>query len=280
MASAAAPSPGEDKKQAVTALPFGIFGSFEIKTNATAGLGEWQNLQAQMPSDEKLYKECDAGAASCPQYLREWRKNLQSWASATETKKLELVNAWVNHAIHYTEDIKAFGQKDFWASPRLSLRGRGDCEDYALAKYVSLKALGFSEDRLRIVVVNDTRKNIGHAILSVRTAEGVYILDNQNVRPVLQQQISYYAPVYSINANGRWINIATRQIKTQYAKAYENDGDPAMALRLAKLDVVAASETPQAGTPTLRPSFAETELRTTIINETAPSVWDEAEDRR
>jgi hypothetical protein len=68
----------------------------------------------------------------------------------------------------------------------------------------------------------------------VRTSDGVYILDNQNVEPVLHQRISYYAPVYSINATGRWINIVTRQIKTQYAAAFEKGGDPAIARKAMK----------------------------------------------
>ena len=244
----------------------GVFGSLEFKTNATKGLAEWQRVQKQMSGEARLYADCDASLATCPSYLRNWRRNLKSWSSVNETQQLELINSWVNRTIRYTEDANAFGQRDYWASPKVSLKGRGDCEDYAIAKYASLKALGFGEDRMRIVIVNDTRKKIGHAVLSVKTVNGIYILDNQNIRPVLHQRISYYAPVYSINASERWINIATRQIKTQYARTFKNGGDPALGKKPVKQIKVAQNAKPvssDAELPlelVLRPSFAAREL--------------------
>jgi len=243
-----------------------VFGSLEFKTNATKGLAEWQRVQKQMSGENRLYADCDAGLATCPSYLRNWRRNLKSWSSVNETQQLELINSWVNRTIRYTEDANVFGQRDYWASPKVSLKGRGDCEDYAIAKYASLKALGFGDNRMRIVIVTDTRKKIGHAILSVRTSDGVYILDNQNVRPVLHQQISYYAPVYSINASGRWINIATRQIKSQSAKNIENGSDPALAKKPVKQAKVAREVKPASSDAelplelVLSPTFAAREL--------------------
>jgi hypothetical protein len=98
-------------------------------------------------------------------------------------------------------------------------------------------------------------------VLSVRTAQGVYILDNQNPRPVLHQQIAYYSPVSSFNANSRWVNIATRQIKTQYAKAIKNGSDPALAQKPVKITTVASGSAVAAlPVPVLRPSFAAGEL--------------------
>jgi predicted transglutaminase-like cysteine proteinase len=219
VAGAATPPKDVEKKPVVAALPFGIFGSLEFKTNATAGMGQWQHVQGLMATEQKLYRKCDGGDRSCPAYLASWRKNLKSWSAESGAMQLSLVNAWVNQQIRYTDDNSAFNRADYWASPAQSLKGRGDCEDYVIAKYASLKALGYGDDRMRIIIVNDTRKNLGHAVLSVRTAQGVYILDNQNPRPVLHQQIAYYSPVSSFNASGRWINIATRQIKKQYNNA-------------------------------------------------------------
>lgn len=192
--------------------PAGIFGSLEFGTNSKTGLGEWRRVQTEVKLEQGLYAACDAGKSECPSYLRHWRDALKSWRGTDEREQLERVNAYVNRNIRYTSDRSAFRSADFWASPLQSLKGRGDCEDYAIAKYESLKALGFSESRLRIVVVNDTRKNIGHAVLTVAMPDGAYVLDNQNPVPVQSRSISYYAPVYSINAAGRWINIATRQI--------------------------------------------------------------------
>lgn len=275
VAGAATPPKGVEKKPVVAALPFGIFGSLEFKTNATAGISQWQNVQGLLASEQKLYRKCDAGDRSCPAYLASWRKNLKSWSTEPSATQLSLVNAWVNQQIRYTDDNSAFNRADYWASPAQSLKGRGDCEDYVIAKYASLKALGYGDDRMRIIIVNDTRKNLGHAVLSVRTAQGVYILDNQNARPMLHQQISYYAPVSSFNASGRWINIATRQIKSQYNKAYENGSDPALAQKPVTITTVASgSPTAALPTPVLRPSFAGGELQVLSAINLRPTLTD------
>ena len=279
-APAATPNVADQKPQIAAALPFGVFGSLEFRTNATKGLGEWRRVQSAMRAEQKTYDDCDAGGSRCPAHLRDWRGKLKSWRASGETAQLQLVNSWINRKIRYTEDRKAFGVKDLWASPAVSLNGRGDCEDYAIAKYASLKALGIGEDRMRIVIVNDTRKKIGHAVLSVRTAAGVYILDNQNAEPVLHQRISHYAPVYSINAGGRWINIATRQIKTQYANAYEKGGDPALEPKPAKA-VKVASNSAMPLELILRPTTAagEPEAIVSAGKGNARPIRDRAQDR-
>ncbi len=277
--SAATPKAAEQKPQSAAMQPFGVFGSLEFRTNATKGLGEWRRVQLQMQSERKVYAECDSESSRCPSHLRAWRSKLKSWSAANETAQLQLVNAWVNHKIRYTADSRAFGAKDLWASPAVSLKGRGDCEDYAIAKYASLKALGVGDDRMRIVILNDTRKKIGHAVLSVKTAMGVYILDNQNAEPILHQLISHYAPVYSINASGRWINIATRQIKSQFATAaYEKNGDPALAVKPVK-PVELASDAALPLELLLRPSTAAGELEAIAATKSARTIKDQAQDR-
>ncbi len=71
--------------------------------------------------------------------------------------------------MRYADDKSNYKTADYWATPPQSLRGRGDCEDYALLKYATLRDLGFPERDLRIIIVNDLRKGIGHAVVSVRS---------------------------------------------------------------------------------------------------------------
>lgn len=267
-------------QKAKSALPFGVFGSLEFVTNAEAGTEQWHRVQKRITSERQLYDACDAGKKSCPAYLAKWRNNLHDWKNSNQASQLELVNAWVNSTIHYTDDQVVFGRADYWASPAESLKGRGDCEDYAIAKYASLKGLGFNEDRLRIIIVDDTRKNLGHAVLSVSMDDGIYILDNQNRLPVLHQKISYYQPLYSMNASGHWLNIATRQIKSQYNNAAVAEKDPAQNPKPVAVETVAAGQA--AAAPVLRPSFAEAELESQPMFKSDPtlSVWDKVEDRR
>ncbi len=280
------PSQKLNKPKVTQALPFGIFGSLEFKTNATAGMGGWQHVQGLIASEQKLYSKCDAGDKACPAYLATWRKNLKSWSAESTANQLTSVNAWVNQQIRYTDDKAVYNKADYWASPAQSLKGRGDCEDYVIAKYASLKALGFGEDSMRIIIVNDTRKSLGHAVLSVRTAQGVYILDNQNARPVPHQQISYYAPVSSFNASGRWINIATRQIKNQYNNALvATNNSVARPTLNNQLEPVAAGPTiaplQTAMALPLRPSFAFWPIESPSAIFLRPTLMDvRFEDRR
>ncbi len=83
------------------------------------------------------------------------------------------------HAVLGRED----GESDYWADPVEFLTHGGDCEDFAIAKYASLRMLGVPEDHLRIAIVRDLQKQVMHAILIVYTDNGdALILDNQNRR--------------------------------------------------------------------------------------------------
>ncbi len=209
----AAKSTTLDLNATASFAPMGVFQSIELETNATTGLANWYKAKRKLSIEAASYKACDAGSAKCPAQLREWRSKLGQWSTLSAKAKLIQVNRFANAAIDYTDDRKAFRSADYWATPLESLRGRGDCEDYVLLKYVSLRSLGFAEDQLRIVIVNDLMAGIGHAVLSVKVKNENYILDNQDNRVLRHDSIMRYAPVYSVNAKGRWINIATRDLK-------------------------------------------------------------------
>lgn len=204
-----------------------MFGSLEFRTNATAGMGEWRAYLRRAAKERSLYAACDQGDASCPSYLRQWRGKLSAWKSHGLLVQLDEVNAYVNGAIHYTEDSAAFGHRDYWATPAESLKGRGDCEDYAIAKYESLRRLGLPESSLRIVIVNDTRRKLGHAVLTVSTSDGLFVLDNLKARPYLHSRIASYAPVYSLNRQGRWINVAAKEVGPAVVAALEGKASSA-----------------------------------------------------
>ena len=229
----------------------GVFGSLEIRTNATQGLGEWRKLLTRLGREQKLYASCDTGQPDCPSYLRQWRQHLKDWAGADILSQLENVNGYINASIHYADDARAMGRNDAWSTPAVSLKGRGDCEDYAIAKYESLRALGVPEKNLRLVIVNDTLRKLGHAVLAVNTGKGLYILDNLKPHPYLDARVSHYAPVYSVNRTGRWINVATRKVEpADIALRGEIDIPVSVSDRL-KPSVGGADEV-----VTLRPSLA------------------------
>jgi len=90
-------------------------------------------------------------------------------------------------------------------------KGAGDCEDFAIAKYMLLKAMGVAEDDMRIVILeidSGFNKGMGHAVLIVDSEEGQMVLDNQMFQPELASAINNYNPIYSVNANNWWMHVA------------------------------------------------------------------------
>jgi predicted transglutaminase-like cysteine proteinase len=89
-------------------------------------------------------------------------------------QEIEQVNDTVNTDVAPVTDLELYGQPEVWAYPS----SKGDCEDYVLLKRRLLAARGFPESTLLITVVRD-EKNEGHAVLTVRTDRGDFILDNK-----------------------------------------------------------------------------------------------------
>lgn len=123
---------------------------------------------------------------------------------------VERVNTMMN-AVPYIEDSKNWGRSDYWETPVEFLSRGGDCEDFAIAKYVSLRALGVPEERLRVAIVKDILKGVPHAVLIVYTDDGAVVLDNQSkdVRAASALE-GRYKPIFSINREGWWLHSAPR----------------------------------------------------------------------
>ena len=153
------------------------------------------------------------------QVSQRWESMLREAAQATtEQRKLEIVNRFVHQHVRYRTDQRLYGTKDYWASPLETLgQGMGDCEDYAILQYVSLRQAGISDDRLRLIYVNarlgGPRSNVteAHMVLgyyATPTSEPI-ILDSliSNIRPASQR--SDLSPVFSFNSEGLWAGGAT-----------------------------------------------------------------------
>ena len=125
-----------------------------------------------------------------------------------EMTRLRTVSSFFNK-FPSASDRENYGVEDHWPTlAEFFSRRSGDCKAYALAKYFALRALGTSDDKLRIVIVHIPARKANHAMLAVDTAKGVFILDN-NMRPldlILPQEKlhSQFVPFFMINEKGRW----------------------------------------------------------------------------
>jgi len=118
--------------------------------------------------------------------------------------KLEAVNGYVNARVRFVDDRVQFGVADRWQVPSDTLaRGRGDCEDFALAKRAMLRAAGVPEKDLYLVVLKDLSRRADHAVLVVRAAGRFLVLDNGTDRIVDSADVADYKPMLTFAANGR-----------------------------------------------------------------------------
>lgn len=197
-------------KQVNTPVRRKIFGAIEFRTRPNRIGAAWSRALARMDNELPLYAFCDQGALKCPKNFQNWRRLVAKLRQHRGYDLLQALNSGVNALVAHSDDADTFGTSDHWASPMEFLEAGGDCEDYTILKYATLVELGLAERDMRIVVVKDTRRNRGHAVLSVRTPRGEMILDNLNdaVRP--DTTIPHYKPFYSLNRHQHYLHIAAR----------------------------------------------------------------------
>ncbi len=113
------------------------------------------------------------------------------------------VNSFINATIEPMTDMELYGVEEYWAYPVRA----GDCEDYVLLKRRELMKRGWPESSLLITVVRDETGE-GHAVLTVRTANGDYILDNKHSRILLWSETPYqYIKRQSYRHPELWVSL-------------------------------------------------------------------------
>ncbi len=119
--------------------------------------------------------------------------------------QLQLVNRYVNRHVRYEEDEQRFGRPDVWATANETLRsGRGDCEDYAIAKLQLLRAAGFSDRDLYLTIVHDPVRRADHAVLVARAGGHMFVLDDGTDEVLDSRAVSDYRPILTFASYGEW----------------------------------------------------------------------------
>lgn len=180
-----------------------LFGTAEFRTGSLEALPQWRNVLARIAADEETIRACRQDRKRCASAAGRWVDLLRQLEPLRPRDQMIRVNSYFNKQ-RYRADDANFGRRDYWASPLEFLRRSGDCEDYAIAKYHALRSLGFRPDDLRLVVVQDTLRNIPHAVLAVYLDGEVHILDNLSAAVSLQGALPHYVPYYSVNESERW----------------------------------------------------------------------------
>lgn len=190
---------------AAVALPKSYFSDLGAKRSSNiTPFTKWTGMVSRYDRAKNVSDEECGKTRFHPCSVKTWRSLLASTRSKSLRQQLEIINNWSNEH-PYIEDTMNWGMEDYWETPLEFMAISGDCEDYAISKYYSLRALGVPSDKMRIMIVQDL--NLGgiiHAILGVYDGSELYILDNQikQVTPALR--IFHYRPVYGINEDAWW----------------------------------------------------------------------------
>lgn len=137
-----------------------------------------------------------------------WQVLIKLTRNLSEQEKLKRVNDFFNQHIEFVDDDYLWGVADYWATPlEVLTKGAGDCEDYSIAKYFTLKELGVPESKMRITYVKAIELNQAHMVLTYFERPGVVpvVLDNLNPVIKLASKRQDLLPVYSFNGSGLWL---------------------------------------------------------------------------
>jgi predicted transglutaminase-like cysteine proteinase len=151
------------------------------------------------------YEYCQRFSAECSIQIR----NASVLSMTDEVwSAIDQVNRAVNKAVRPMSDFDIYGQEEFWGYPEL---GVGDCEDYVLEKRRQLAARGISLANLLVTVLRKPDGE-GHAVLTVRTDRGDFILDNLNndIRPWYKTGYRFLKR-QSSSHTGRWVTLREEQ---------------------------------------------------------------------
>jgi predicted transglutaminase-like cysteine proteinase len=220
-------TPGAANLIRKSAEPFGLFAS----TLSGGGLREkWLGVERKLDDERVQLALCDGDRERCVSAAALQFLAIVDTARAREGRaRLGEINRAINLAIRPVSDMAQHGVIDVWSSPLVTFAsGAGDCEDYAIAKFVALQQAGISPDDLRIVVMRDTIHGEDHAVAAARLDGRWLMLDNRRMAMVEDANVRNYRPLFVIDQTG-----VMRYDDTPLMASLPADPAPSMALNSA-----------------------------------------------
>lgn len=136
-----------------------------------------------------------------------WRRLLADIQQQRELAQLQQVNTLFNQLL-FLDDIDIWGQLDYWATPLEFLGvGAGDCEEFSIAKYFSLRELGVADEKLRLIYVKALSLNQFHMVLAYYPSPSAVplVLDNLTPNILRATERRDLQPIYSFNGSKLWL---------------------------------------------------------------------------
>lgn len=208
----------------------GLFGSREIHSTNMKSFGKWSDVWRRQNLEKAKTLSLEDTVVDPANRCRGRHRvkcNREAWDSFIDGQRnadeaddgsgnpalsehlLSAVNLYINRTSYIVDPVN-WGVPDYWSTPDEFFLRNGDCEDYAISKFITLKRLGVDPAKMRLVILQDENLRAAHAVLAVELEGNYHILDNQVDTVLTHDKILHYRPVYSINENGWWLHQVRR----------------------------------------------------------------------
>jgi predicted transglutaminase-like cysteine proteinase len=177
---------------------------FGMETEPAAGevAEKWRAIEADIDGEQQVLARCRAQEA-CPVVAQNLLDIVAEGAGRSGLARVGLINRAVDLAIAPASDEAQWGVADHWSPPFETLQThRGDCEDYAIVKYVALLEAGLSHDDVKIVILRNLLPREDHAVVAARVNGKWLILDNRRLALVRDMEMIRSVPRFVLDEDG------------------------------------------------------------------------------
>jgi predicted transglutaminase-like cysteine proteinase len=180
------------------------FGSIALRIAEGELWRKWRRVEHEIRLEAELLAACRASPADCPSAAaRRFLAIIDLGRARQGRARLGEINRAINLSIRPTSDLAQYGVLDLWSSPLETLAaGAGDCEDYAIAKYVALRESGLGNEDLRLLIVRDSKLREDHAVVAARLEDRWVVLDNRRLVLLEDVELKHYVPMFEIDDDG------------------------------------------------------------------------------
>lgn len=166
-------------------------------------LSKWNGVVADIKAESDTLTRCREATLLCQPAAQKFLAVVAEGLAQDGRARFGIVNRAVNLAIVPSSDLAQWGEADHWSAPLATFTtGRGDCEDYAIAKYVALEQAGVSADDLRLVILRDLASGEDHAVVTARVDGKWLVLDNRRLVMLEDSQVPRVIPLFVLGRGG------------------------------------------------------------------------------
>ncbi len=186
-----------------------FLGTQEIRASNLTRFTKWLDVLDRWrreQSEATAICDDDSEGACVP---KDWARLVQELKGAGLRTSVQRVNEAINR-YPFVASTQNWG-KQYWETPFEFVRHGGQCQDYAIAKFMLLRELGVANEKLRFVIVQDLRDGDMHAVSVAYVDDDVMLMDNLLAQAESTTRVTWYMPYYSINETNWWRHLPAEE---------------------------------------------------------------------